>query len=274
MRPAELTRPDPAAAALAGVYAREHELEENHWWFASRLARIHDLVRAHLPRSGGLLLDLGCGSGRTARSFEQYGRVVGSDLSSAPLADDAAKGRRRLASRAEQLPFKNGTFDLITALDLVEHLEQDLPAFGEMFRVLRPDGVLILTVPAMPLLYGPHDRVLGHWRRYSSAELRRRVLRSGGGGAPRIGYFMSLLFPLLLAWRLAAKVFGTGSARSDSGRPLPAWLNRALGAVMGLERALSARVPLGVGSTLTCVVTRGSAGTGSSSDRAPSPVRP
>jgi SAM-dependent methyltransferase len=259
---------DSAAAALAGIYSREHELEETHWWFASRLARVHDLVRAHLPRRSGRILDLGCGSGRTARTFEQYGRVVGSDLSSQPLAADAREGRRRLASRAEQLPFKSETFDVVTALDLVEHLEQDLPALVEMFRVLRPDGVLILTVPAMPLLYGPHDRVLGHWRRYSSAELRRRIRRAGGA-VPRIGYFMSLPFPLLLGWRLFSKVFGTGSARSDGGRPLPAWLNRALAALMGLERAISSRVPLGIGSTLTCVIGRESAGTGSSRGRPP-----
>jgi SAM-dependent methyltransferase len=267
-------RPGSSSAAFDGIYSREHELEEHHWWFVSRLERIHDLIRAHLPRSGGLLLDLGCGSGRSARTFEQYGRVVGSDLSLAPLADDAAKGRRRLASRAEQLPFRSGTFDLITALDLVEHLEEDLPALSEMFRVLRPEGILILTVPAMPLLYGSHDRVLGHWRRYSSAELCRRVRRAGAGGVPQTGYFMSLLFPLLLAWRLLAKLSGAGSARSDGGRPLPAWLNRAVGAVMGLERAISARVPLGVGSTLTCVISRGSARTGSSSNRPPSGDRP
>ncbi|MBV8879349.1 MAG: class I SAM-dependent methyltransferase [Planctomycetaceae bacterium] len=248
-----------AARTFEGVYSHEHELEAEHWWFASRLERILDLVRAHLPGSGARILDLGCGSGRTARRFESFGSVVGSDLSWTPLRDDARAGRRRLASRAERLPFRTGSFDLVTALDLVEHLEDDQPALREMLRVLRPGGVLIVTVPAMPILYGPHDRVLGHWRRYSSADLRRSVRRSGAAGPLQVGYFLSLLFPLLLAWRVTTKIFGAGKARSDGGRPLPRWANRLLRAIMDLEGALAARVPLGVGSTLVCVISPGPA---------------
>lgn len=270
----EVDRPTPAAAkALAGVYSHEHDLEDGHWWFTSRLERILDLVRTHLPARDGLILDLGCGSGRAARAFEAYGRVVGSDLSWPPLSGDAARGRRRLASRAEQLPFKPGTFDMLTALDLVEHLQDDGPALREMFRVLRPGGILILTVPAVPLLYGPHDRVLGHWRRYSSADLARRVLQAGGSGVRQMGYFMSLPFPLLLAWRAAMKVFGIGTARSDGGRPLPGWLNRVLLWVMDCDRALTSRVPIGIGSTLICLTARASASPGSAEDPRPSAAR-
>jgi SAM-dependent methyltransferase len=227
------------------IYSHEHEIEAGHWWFTSRLERIHEL----LPAGDARIFDLGCGSGLAARTFEKYGRVVGGDISAAPLAADAAAGRSRLATRAEQLPFKDGTFDLVTALDVVEHLEHDVPAIREMLRVLRPGGILLITVPAVPILYGPHDRVLGHWRRYSSAELRR-VVRRSGGNVLRMDYFLTLLFPVLLAWRLITKVFGPGGGRSDGGRPLPAWLNRVLGAVMGVDRRLA---PRPFGSTLICV---------------------
>lgn len=251
------------ARAFAGIYSHEHELEADHWWFASRLVRIRDLVRAHLPRGGARILDLGCGSGRAARTFEEFGTVVGSDLSWEPLKADARNGRSRLATRAERLPFRSGSFDLVTALDLVEHLEHDQPALREMLRVLRPGGVLILTVPAMPALYGPHDRALGHWRRYSSAELARSVRRAGAAGPLEMSYFMSLLFPLLLAWRLTTKILGAGEGRSDGGRRLPGWANRILRGVMDLEAAVAARVPIGFGGTLVCVISPGSATRGS-----------
>lgn len=251
------------ARTFAGIYSHEHELEADHWWFASRMERIRELVRSRLPRAGARILDLGCGSGRTARTFEAFGSVVGSDLSWQPLVADAKGGRSRLASRAERLPFKSGSFDVVTALDLVEHLRDDQPALREMLRILRPGGVLIVTVPAMPLLYGPHDRVLGHWRRYSSAELRRSVRRAGAAGPLDLSYFLSLLFPLMLAWRLTTKIFGSGRGRSDGGRPLPGWLNRILRGVMDLEGAVDARLPIGFGGTLVCVISRGSASPGS-----------
>lgn len=268
---AELQRGSASSArSFAAVYAHEHEHEEGHWWFQSRLDRIQDVVRAHLPRRNGLLLDLGCGSGRVARALEGFGRVVGSDLSAAPLAADGAAGRRRLASSAFRLPFRDGVFDVVTALDVVEHLEDDGAALREMFRILRPDGVLILTVPAVPLLYGPHDRVLGHWRRYSSADLRRRVLASGGGRVRSLGYFISLPFPVLLAWRLVAKVFGPFGSRSDGGRPLPEAINRTMSSVMNLERSLSSSIPPPFGSSLICVTTPASATAGSAAGRRPS----
>lgn len=233
---------------IEDVYTLEHELEKSHWWFAARRGRVGQLLAMALQeRSGLLLLDVGCGSGLNARNFERHGRVLGLDLSVAPLRQDAREGRWRLGGDATRIPFRDGTFDAITALDILEHLDSDFSAVDEMFRVLRPGGVLIVSVPACPVLFGPHDQILGHQRRYSRAAVEHLLRRT-----ERVEYMTSIMFPLLLSWRILAKLLGGPPKRSDGGIRLPGWANRTLELVMEFEAAISRRIPFGFGGSLLC----------------------
>lgn len=231
------------------VFELEHRLEADHWWFKARLARILELIES-TASSCGLILDVGCGSGFNARTLGRLGRVVGVDLESGPLLPDRERGQWRLAANALQLPFRDGVFHLVTAFDVIEHIQADRHALHELIRVLKPQGFLVLTTPALPLLYGAHDRALGHFRRYTRSELEKKARQAGSVTAVRISYFLSLLFGPLLGWRLLSKVLVNTEGSSDGSRGLPRWANGLLGGVMSLEHRVSRYVPLPFGGSL------------------------
>jgi 2-polyprenyl-3-methyl-5-hydroxy-6-metoxy-1,4-benzoquinol methylase len=123
--------------------------DDEHWWYRGRRL----VLRAELERlplePGPRLLDAGCGSGRTLDELARYGRVSGVDLS--PDAVETARRRGHddvQVARVEELPFADGTFDVVTCLDVVEHTPDDRATLAELRRVTRPGGLLLVTVPA------------------------------------------------------------------------------------------------------------------------------
>ena len=101
------------------------------------------------------------------------------DLSRPALHQLARRGARALQSEIARLPFAEGTFDLVCALDVLEHIENDRAGLGELCRVSAPGAVLLLSVPLHPAHWTAFDDWVGHWRRYEPAELLR-LLQSHG----------------------------------------------------------------------------------------------
>ena len=164
------------------------DLEDTYWWFVARRALVLDLLRRYLPApetrdprpETRILLDVGCGAGATLQGLAQFGRVVGIDSSPHALGCCRRRGQELLVqARGETLPIADASADAITALDLLEHIADDAAALREFARVLKPGGVLIITVPACPFLWSEHDEALDHLRRYRAARLRRIIAESG-----------------------------------------------------------------------------------------------
>lgn len=223
------------------------EADDWHWWYRGRRRVLRaELDRLPLP-PGGLVLDAGCGSGRTMEELARYGTVEGVDAS--PDAVEAARARGRARAqlgRLEALPFPDGTFDLITCLDVLEHLPDDRAALAELRRVSRPDGWLVVTVPAYPRLWSAHDLANQHYRRYRRRELRAAVA-DAGWKLERDTHFNGLLLAPAAAVRLA-RSRGRAAGTSDLGRS-PAILNGLLEAPLALEAAFvrrGGRIPLGL----------------------------
>src|SRR3954470_12586476 len=154
--------------------------DERHWWYRGRRRVIRaELDRLELPRPWRIL-DAGCGSGRTMEELAGYGDVSRVELS--PAAVGAAHDRGfddvRVAS-VEALPWEDGTFDVATCLDVVEHVPDDRRALAELRRVVRSGGVLLVTVPAYPSLWSQHDVVNRHYRRYRAHSLRAAAAGAG-----------------------------------------------------------------------------------------------
>ena len=151
------------------------------------------------------------------------------------------------------LPFAGGAFDLVTALDVVEHIDDDAAAVTEIARVLRPGGLALLTVPAFPSLWGRQDEIAHHRRRYRALGLRALV--TGAGLEPEhLTYFNTLLFPPIAAVRLARRgarrgqTPGSPELRSDFALTRPGRLDTLLARVFAAEAPLVARgrLPFGV----------------------------
>jgi SAM-dependent methyltransferase len=158
-----------------------------------------------------------------------------------------------------RLPFCDDSFDAVTMLDVLEHLSDDRLALAEVWRVLRPGGALVMSVPAYQKLWSAHDEALHHFRRYEYRGLRR-VLHQAGFAVPLLSFAMSLMPPIAWLWRRFVLPFKPrrprDARRHSEGAILPAVppvLNRALISYLEVEGKLVARRPLRFGTSLVAV---------------------
>ena len=229
----------------ADEFSKMRALENANWWFRGRRQLLRGLIR-RLGFDDALILDAGCGTGFARRELDKVGTVIGLDTSPEAFAlgqDDEATG---CIAVIEQAPFENDTFDLAVALDLLEHLEDDHRALAEIYRVCKPGGYLFATVPACQWIWSRHDEVLGHRRRYSAADLGRKV-REAGFAISKLSYVVTTVFPLAAAYRLMRRSAAKTNASSDLFR-MPEPANSLLAGLMNLESRLAwhARLPFGL----------------------------
>jgi SAM-dependent methyltransferase len=215
--------------------AIEDRVEATHWWFRGRRALVGRAIAGLGVGPGARVLDVGSGTGSNLRMLRDLGfrRVVGLDRSAAALRQCAAK-RLGSVQRADvcALPFRDASFDLVLATDVLEHVRDEARAVAELHRVLRPGGALVATVPAFMGLWGRQDDVSHHLRRYRRAELVRG-LAAGGFAVRRSFYFNYLLFaPIWLARRLMRWLRIEVASENELNPP---WLDALLGGVFAFD---------------------------------------
>jgi ubiquinone/menaquinone biosynthesis C-methylase UbiE len=238
------------------------DVDERHWWYRGR----REIIRAELDRlplpAGGAVLDAGCGSGRMLQELERYGDVHGVDVS--PEAAGVARARglgEVVTGRLEQLPWPDAKFDLITCFDVLEHLPDEHAALGELARVCKPNGWMVLTVPAYEALWSHHDEANHHYRRYARRTLRAAVAGEQWSVERMTSFNTVLLAPAAIA-RLAERRLRTRPKLNGRGPTStlhlgPPWLNAALEAPLRLEaRWLARGRRLAVGLSLLAVLRR------------------
>ena len=220
--------------------------EETHWWFQARKSIILALLDRELAEKSRNLaiLDVGAGTGMLAEALTRFGRVTA--LEAAPEALTHLERRNDLTIVRGILPnpdLPRGAYDLVTGFDVLEHIEDDRSAMADIADVLRPGGLLLLTVPAHPALWSDHDEIHHHFRRYRPGEVED--LAGGSGLAVRFSSpFQTLLFPLILAERLMRRLRPSEAPPEVPPRPVN-WIARR---VFSLERhwiAHRVRAPIG-----------------------------
>lgn len=206
---------------MQAVVHDEH-LERDHWWFRARRRIFARCLERLVPRTpGGWILDLGPGSGVNLDVLSNHGRLVSLDLSQRSLSTcrqvAAELGASSALTRADatRLPFLDHSLPLVCALDVLEHLPDDLATLREARRVLKPDGHLLLSVPAHPWMWGRQDVLAEHVRRYRRSELRAKV-EAAGFEWVRLTYFNALLFPPIALVRLLMRPFLAHSTKRGS----------------------------------------------------------
>ncbi|MGE5617580.1 MAG: class I SAM-dependent methyltransferase [Candidatus Woesearchaeota archaeon] len=204
------------------------DLDEHHWWYRGRRLIVRsELDRLRLPEVPRVL-DAGCGSGRTLEDLARYGSVSGVELDPDAAEVAAARGCGEVkVGRLEELPWDADSFDLVTCLDVIEHIPDDRGALVELRRVCRPGGWLLLTVPAYQALWSLHDAANHHYRRYSRRSLRLVALEAGWR-LERMTSFNSILLPAAAAVRLAQRRREPDSSYSPELKLGPKWLNSVL----------------------------------------------
>lgn len=236
------------------TYPIMFRIEQSHWWYTGRrkilanfVAEICRRVTDRRPR----ILDVGCGTGANLLMLSEYGDAEGVDISNDALAFCRERGLDQVKLGAgEALPYDDGTFDLVTALDVVEHMDDDLTGLREMRRVLRPGGRVLIFVPTFMFLWGLQDDVSNHRRRYRLSELRR-VLEQAGFEVERTTYANITFFLPILLVRQLMRVTGM-KAESENNINVPA-LNGVLGRLLGAESWILKRMNIPFGVSGLCV---------------------
>jgi SAM-dependent methyltransferase len=195
------------------LYTKFYEVENVHWWFVARRFIVEEILarQLHLP-PGATVLDVGCGTGGVAACLAKRYQVFGTDTS--PLAVDFCRkrGLKNIhCGTLDDAPFSENQFEAILLLDVIEHIDNDENVLRQVWRLLRPGGFAVITVPAYNWLWSRHDDLNNHKRRYTASTLRAPIERAGFR-IRKLSYFNCILFPLALVERLVLKALGSSPA--------------------------------------------------------------
>lgn len=230
--------------------------EPVHFWFRGFRAHVRPAIHELAAGRRDLrILDCGCGTGyNLTRLLQPYGTGYGFDLTRDAMARARLTGRPVVRADMEHIPFRSCAFDLATAFDVVQSVPDDRKALGEMGRVVRRGGHVVLNVTALDLLRGDHSDVWGERRRYTPGRMAR-LLEDAGLKPVRISFLFTTLLPLMLAVRTGQKVarFWRRPRGDADLRVPPAPVNEALARLVELEARIGRRVRLPFGSSLLVV---------------------
>lgn len=241
--------------------------EQDYWWHVGKRAIVYSLLDRYLPKGKTKeerrALDLGCGAGLNLDHLAEYAQPVGTDFSEEALRFCLARGHKMLCKAdAAHLPFGDREFNIITALDVVEHLDDDLVALTELKRTMRRGGLLIVSVPAYPALWSYWDDILGHRRRYTVPAMRR-VVEQAGLRVRKASYSNTAILAPTVAVRVLKSVRQQAAGRSGDGSdpetdfmPVPSIVNQALIKYYEWEASTLARRKLPFGLSVVCVAQR------------------
>jgi SAM-dependent methyltransferase len=183
------------------TYAIEAEVEATHWWFTERRRLFSRMIEHFGLTPDARILDIGTSTGTNLRMLRDlgYSRSEGLDASEEAVRWCAEKGYGKVTQGDVcALPFADGTFDLVLATDIIEHVDDDGAALREIRRVLKPDGRVLITVPAFQALWGVQDEIGQHKRRYRAAQVLQRAHDAGLVVFKKFYFNYVLFLPILL----------------------------------------------------------------------------
>ncbi len=244
------------------LLALTYEAERSHFWFRGfRQYMQPAIARALDGVTDPRILDCGCGTGSNLEMLRPYGRAVGFDLTAIGVRFARSHGHDVAQASIESIPFRSGTFDLVTSFDVFQCLPDavERSAIAEMARVLKPGGWLLLHVAALEILYGKHSALSEEVRRYTPSRLRA-IVEQGGFQIERLTFDHMSLLPMMLPVRLWHRLTAAGGkvepGEGEITVPM-APVNAALTALVSLEAIALRAVNMPIGSSLMCLARKG-----------------
>jgi SAM-dependent methyltransferase len=231
------------------TYDEMRALEGAHWWFAARREILADQIAGLRLPDAARILEVGCGTGGNLELLSRFGDLT------AVEPDDRARAYAAERSGLEvrpgrlpsPLPAEASAYDLVAALDVVEHVDEDVATVGALRDMARPGGHVLVTVPAYQWMWSGHDLRHHHKRRYTADRLKA-VFEGAGLPLTRLTYFNTLLFPPIAGVRLLQLL--PGVAGGDDERMPSSGLNALLRKTFAFERKLLARMDLPFGVSI------------------------
>ncbi|MBF0309146.1 MAG: class I SAM-dependent methyltransferase [Magnetococcales bacterium] len=227
--------------------------ELTYWWHCNRVEFASALLKRHVPDAHTRqVVDFGCGTGGFLHMISErmgFQGAIGLDRSATAITHARRFGENYHLRTEEGEALPSGT-DLIFLMDVLEHIDDDVAFLRNLFAMLPEHGLVLISVPAMPVLYSQWDRQLGHFRRHTRAGLEERIVRAGGRCLAITYCFSYLVAPAL--WRRLQD--SRGMQGSCEFPPTADWLGGVLKVAGRWEAGLGSRIPLPFGTSLFALV--------------------
>lgn len=232
----------PDMAYDGGGFKRESfthlaELEASNFWFRARNALILWAIRRYALEMTSFL-EIGCGTGFVLSGVAQRfprAKIVGSEIFVSGLAHAAQRlpNIELVQMDARRIPYREN-FDVVAALDVIEHIEEDELVLEQLFSALRPGGMALISVPQHHWLWSAADNYACHVRRYRAGELHNKM-EASGFKIVRSTSFVSILLPAMIASRMLNRRVSEFDPRKEF--EIPSVINTAFEKLLSWERA-------------------------------------
>lgn len=218
-------------------YKTYFRIEQENWWFKVRRNLIFDLFAKYKVSYESKIFDFGCGSGYLVGELQKMGyNAFGVDFEKEAIRYGLNSGIKNLTvGTGEKIDHLDRSFDLVTILDVLEHIENERSLMVELVRILKPGGKIIITVPAYQWMWGIQDEVAHHYRRYIMKSILKLVKDYPSLSVVKNTYFNTFLFLPVAIVRLVSKWFSLKGRESDFDINNK-WLNKLFFFIFDLER--------------------------------------
>lgn len=231
-------------------YKEMSEREDHYWWHTGRMDIVDkQLAKLSNGKKGLKILNVGCGTGGTIPTLEKYGKVINIDISPEALKFLKMRGHTGTLIKDHRLPFKDSEFDLVIALDVLEHIEQDQLALNEWGRILKKNGKVFITVPAYKFLWSGHDTALHHHRRYTRNRLDRDLAKASFKKLKN-SYMITFSLILVVGFRFLYKLSGRKMSENASYVSLAPIINTLFDRLLRIEGTLLQAINLPFGTSV------------------------
>lgn len=237
------------------IYDELCRREKNDWWFVGRQKIISAILQRYLKGKKNLsIVDIGCGAGNIMDVLGEFGKVRGVDNNKEIVKFNRKNGKEVSLGDVCTLRLPEKSFHLVTLLEVLEHIEDDSRALSVVRHILKPEGLIIITVPAFSFLWGSHDVEAFHKRRYSKKELEDK-LSSAGFTLVKVSYINTFLFLPISLIRILKNIFNLGRGKSDFIK-YPFLANFFLEKIFSLEAKFLTNFNFPVGVSILAVARR------------------
>lgn len=244
------------------IYRLMFDQEQTYWWYAGRRKIILEQLEVILEKIGPTgqwrprILDYGCGTGLNLVSFQKFGDVFGMEPSESAMQFCCERGLKQVVQVDPEAGLDGGNpfgkpFNIVTILDVLEHIPDDAGALKKISRLLKPGGIVLVTVPAFEFLWSGEDYVSNHLRRYRKSGLAR-VFRAAGLEVEKLSYFNTFLFPAQVAVVLWDRIFRPRRMYQTNLRKVSDFVNSLLISILSREAKVLRKMNFPIGWSLLC----------------------
>lgn len=234
-----------------------HEREKTYWWHTGRLAIIDAWMSRFVKSKNIRILNIGCGTGGTVPTLEKYGTVYNIDVSEEAIKFMRKSGYNANLVESNKLPkIKSDTYDLVVAFDVLEHIKNEQEALNEWSRVLKKNGMILLTVPAYQWLWSGHDLSLHHFRRYTRSRVKAVMPKTLS--PVRTSYAILFSLPLIVVFRMITKLLRKNVNSETSYVHTPVPLNYLFTLLLHIEAHIHRYLTLPAGTSVIALFRKNS----------------